>query len=243
VQVCLNKKAIEADSSLLIEQREAKINSLTIGGVTVEDLCLDFTLPGYAGWELKANGSNISVNISNLEEYVNLVLQIFLVDGVKAQFHAFSEGFNQVMPIENIHSFFVTEVETLVCGAAPGSNEHWSIDALLDAIKADHGYTIDSQAVRFLIRIMSEFTASEKQRFLLFLTGSTRLPISGFKGLTPRFTIVKKQHDPPLSPNDYLPSVMSCTNYLKLPDYSTIEIMKQKLLYAIEEGQGSFHLS
>jgi len=211
--------------------------------VTVDDLCLDFTLPGHAGWELKANGSNISVNISNLEEYVNLVLQIFLVDGVRAQFQAFSKGFSQVLPIENIHVFFAPEMETLICGSAPGCNEDWSIDSLLDAIKADHGYTTDSQAVRFLMRIMSEFTPSEKRNFLLFLTGSTRLPIAGFKGLNPRFTIVKKQHDPPLSPNDYLPSVMSCTNYLKLPDYTTMAIMKQKLLYAIEEGQASFHLS
>lgn len=77
---------------------------------------------------MQANGTNISVNISNLEEYANLVLKTFLVDGVKAQFQAFSDGFSQVVPIENIHMFFVPEVETLVCGAAPSSNEHWSID-------------------------------------------------------------------------------------------------------------------
>jgi E3 ubiquitin-protein ligase TRIP12 len=46
-----------------------------------------------------------------------------------------------------------------------------------------------------------------------------------------------------MSPDSYLPSVMTCMNYLKLPDYSTKEIMKEKLHQAAVEGQHSFHLS
>ncbi|KAJ9684696.1 hypothetical protein PVL29_016925 [Vitis rotundifolia] len=48
---------------------------------------------------------------------------------------------------------------------------------------------------------------------------------------------------PSESADDDLPSVMTCANYLKLPSYSTKEIMYKKLLYAISEGQGSFDLS
>lgn len=40
-----------------------------------------------------------------------------------------------------------------------------------------------------------------------------------------------------------LPSVMTCANYIKLPPYSCKEIMAERLLYAIREGQGSFDLS
>lgn len=36
---------------------------------------------------------------------------------------------------------------------------------------------------------------------------------------------------------------MTCVNYLKMPDYSTFDIMKLKLGMAIQEGQGAFHLS
>ena len=42
---------------------------------------------------------------------------------------------------------------------------------------------------------------------------------------------------------DALPSVMTCANYLKLPDYATEETMKEKLYLAMMEGQESFHLS
>jgi E3 ubiquitin-protein ligase TRIP12 len=41
----------------------------------------------------------------------------------------------------------------------------------------------------------------------------------------------------------YLPSVMTCANYLKLPRYSSKEILKERLLYAIKEGSESFYLS
>jgi E3 ubiquitin-protein ligase TRIP12 len=40
-----------------------------------------------------------------------------------------------------------------------------------------------------------------------------------------------------------LPSASTCTNYLKLPEYSSKDIMRQKLLYSISHGQNSFHMS
>lgn len=40
-----------------------------------------------------------------------------------------------------------------------------------------------------------------------------------------------------------LPSAMTCTNYLKLPDYPSKELMKRKLLTSIHECQTGFALS
>ncbi|KAK2079958.1 hypothetical protein QBZ16_002353 [Prototheca wickerhamii] len=40
-----------------------------------------------------------------------------------------------------------------------------------------------------------------------------------------------------------LPSVMTCANYIKLPPYSSKEVLRARLLFALEEGQGSFDLS
>jgi E3 ubiquitin-protein ligase TRIP12 len=36
---------------------------------------------------------------------------------------------------------------------------------------------------------------------------------------------------------------MTCVNYLKLPDYSSLDFLKERLSVAIKEGQGAFHLS
>jgi E3 ubiquitin-protein ligase TRIP12 len=57
------------------------------------------------------------------------------------------------------------------------------------------------------------------------------------------FTVVCKPSEPPYTSDDYLPSVMTCVNYLKMPDYSTMDVLKNKLTVAVQEGQGAFHLS
>ena len=56
-------------------------------------------------------------------------------------------------------------------------------------------------------------------------------------------TVVRKAPEPGRRADDYLPSASTCTNYLKLPGYSTPEVMQQRLFYSMNEGQGSFHLS
>ena len=65
----------------------------------------------------------------------------------------------------------------------------------------------------------------------------------GLKSLNPPLTIVRKTFEPNENPDDFLPSVMTCVNYLKLPDYSSVDAMREKLAIAAREGQLSFHLS
>ena len=53
-----------------------------------------------------------------------------------------------------------------------------------------------------------------KKKFLIFLTGSSRLPIiGGFKSLSPELTLVKKYFVKWSEPNDFLPTVMTFQNY------------------------------
>lgn len=135
--------------------------------------------------------------------------------------------------------------------------------ALLDSIKADHGYNMDSRTAKNLLQTMSELDLSQRRDFLQFTTGSPKLPIggwskyfqpsvlfsalikvsTGFKSLTPMFTVVCKPSEAPYVSDDYLPSVMTCVNYLKLPDYSSAEVLQKQLYKAMKEGQGAFHLS
>lgn len=104
-------------------------------------------------------------------------------------------------------------------------------------------FSLLSRAVKYLFEILSSFDSEQQRLFLQFVTGSPRLPVGGFRSLNPPLTIVRKTFESTENPDDFLPSVMTCVNYLKLPDYSTIEIMREKLLIAAREGQQSFHLS
>lgn len=85
--------------------------------------------------------------------------------------------------------------------------------------------------------------SAKQARAVIFLTLTWMSSSPGFRSLNPPLTIVRKTFESTENPDDFLPSVMTCVNYLKLPDYSSIEIMREKLLIAAREGQQSFHLS
>lgn len=216
------------------------MDSLTLDDVPIEDLGLSFTLPGHPDFELKRGGKDMTVTIHELEEYIRLVVQWTLVSGVKRQIDALREGFNSVLPLSNLASFSYTEMELVLCGNVA---EKWDLKCLVESCRPDHGYTHDSRAVKILFEILSGYTQEEQRLFLQFVTGSPRLPVGGLRSLNPPLTIVRKSFEPPLCADNYLPSVMTCVNYLKLPDYSSKEIMAGKLKLAALEGQRSFHLS
>lgn len=104
-----------------------------------------------------------------------------------------------------------------------------------------------SVAVRWLAEILASMDSQEQRGFLMFVTGSPRLPLGGLRGLEPRLTVVKKvdssNHKGQQAVDAMLPSASTCTNYLKLPSYSSREVARERLLYSVKHGQHSFHLS
>ncbi|KAL6848432.1 hypothetical protein ACP4OV_021726 [Aristida adscensionis] len=218
-------------------------------GAAIEDLFLDFTLPGYPDYVLKEGEGSRIVNIYNLEEYITLVVDATVKSGIMRQVEAFRSGFNQVFDISSLQIFSPQELDYLICGR----QEIWEPESLADNIKFDHGYTSKSPPIIYLLEIMAEFTPEQQHAFCQFVTGAPRLPPGGLAALSPKLTIVRKHPSSAVntsnstgataSADDDLPSVMTCANYLKLPPYSTKEIMRKKLLYAILEGRGSFDLS
>ncbi|KAL4922467.1 hypothetical protein BDW62DRAFT_172576 [Aspergillus aurantiobrunneus] len=250
------KQAVEFQN-ISKSKKAQSLMAVEVDGVQVEDLGLDFTLPGYPAIELIENGSNIPVTMTNVDLYVDRVVDMTLGSGVRAQVEAFRNGFSQVFPHSALQTFTPSELVMLF----GRSEEDWSIEskfldsagqtdftnhislALMDSIKADHGFNMDSRSVRNLLQTMSELNTQQRRDFLQFVTGSPKLPIGGFKSLTPIFTVVCRPSEPPYLPDDYLPSVMTCVNYLKLPDYSTLDVLRDRLAVAIKEGQGAFHLS
>ncbi|WVQ96417.1 hypothetical protein IAU59_003522 [Kwoniella sp. CBS 9459] len=231
------RKEIEA-LELPASSRRNKLAALTVGGAKLADLSLDFTLPGY-NIELVPGGSYIEVDDHNLEEYLERVLEMTLGSGIEKQVRAFQEGFSMVFSVKDMRIFSPDELGLLFGNA----EEDWSRETLEQALKADHGYNLDSRSVQNLLEVMTSYDKEQRRQFLQFITGAPKLPIGGFKGLSPQFTVVRKPHEPPFKADDYLPSVMTCAQYLKLPDYSSKEVLAAQIERAMLDGGGSFHLS
>ncbi|KAG5437641.1 hypothetical protein PCANB_000678 [Pneumocystis canis] len=235
MQFDTEKKKILNNKNISEEKKEELLKDIRIQDMSVEELSLNFTLPGFPDIHLISDDHEKLVNIYNVGEYIDLVIDFTIGKGVKRQIDAFCDGFSSVLPCSSL-SLFTPEELSMLFGQ---SKEDWSIETLTDSIKADHGYNMDSKSIRNFLDILINMNDSERRQFLQFITGSPKLPIGGFKSLTPPLTVVCKPHEPPLTPNDYLPSVMACVNYLKLPDYTTKKIMKSKLFLAMKEGQES----
>ncbi|CAF5184848.1 unnamed protein product, partial [Rotaria sp. Silwood1] len=61
------------------------------------------------------------------------------------------------------------------CGS--GSTDLWDLKVLIESTRCDHGYNINSRAVKWLFDIMINFDIDEQRAFLQFVTGSPRLPV------------------------------------------------------------------
>lgn len=239
VTVLQNLKALDASLADSMEYLLKYMDGSQQDGTSLDDMSLSFQLPGYPEYELVAQGDRISVTRDNVKEFVDLVMDHSLNKGIQLQIEAFAKGFSKVFPINSLNVFSATELADLFGSAA----EDWSYDTIASAINANHGYTKESDIVEKLVKIMLEFSVIEQRSFLQFLTGAPKLPIGGFKCLNPELTVVRKVPEGNLGPDDYLPSVMTCANYLKLPAYSSEEVMRERLLTAVREGAGAFLLS
>jgi hypothetical protein len=93
--------------------------------------------------------------------------------------------------------------------------------------------------VLWLWEVLEVLDNSERAEFLQFVTGSSKVPLDGFKGLIgmrgpQKFTISKIKSDDIMR----LPSGHTCFNQLDLPEYPSKEILHERLLLAIKETKG-----
>lgn len=205
---------------------------------SIESLDLYFMLPGY-NVELLEGGSKILVSSENVEEYLIRIFDQILAKGIQRQLNAFVTGFSKSFPYSSLLILTPEELSGLF-GAV---EEDWSAETLFSCIHADHGYSMDSPTITNLIHTLATFSPQERRLFLQFITGSPKLPLGGFKNLKPKFTVVLKHPDDNTSPDECLPSVMTCANYLKLPKYSDKTMLRNRLVQAMTEGSGAFLLS
>ena len=78
------------------EESNPTAADLSYKNVKLDDLCLDFTLPGNPEYELVPGGSEKMVTLDSLDEYVSLVVYATLKSGIAKQIEAFKSGINEV---------------------------------------------------------------------------------------------------------------------------------------------------
>ncbi|EQC33360.1 hypothetical protein SDRG_08879 [Saprolegnia diclina VS20] len=209
----------------------------------IDEMGLSFVLLGNADVELCEGGAAKPVTRDTVAEFVRASLEMLLEISIRDQVAAFRAGFGSLVPLDALDCLSADDWLALL---SDPTTELWpgGADELQAHMVCDHGYGSESRAIRWLVQVLTELTPDDQRLFVRFVTGSHRLPLGGLGKLSPTLTVVRKLSPDESSPSDeMLPSASTCTNYLKLPDYSSIDILRAKLLYCIREGQLSFHLS
>ena len=237
------KRAVLSDTSLTDAQKQETLETLTLPGTSakLEDLCLFFqftpssTVYGYTEFDLKPGGSHIPLSLHNLEEYCDLSRSFCLDTGIRRQMEAFKGGFNTVFSLSHVKMFTPQEFRLLLCGEM---SPDWTRDDLLEYTEPKFGYTRDSPGFLNLVEVLVEMSGPERKNFLQFATGCSSLPPGGLANLNPRLTVVRKEGE---GGDSCLPSVNTCVHYLKLPEYSSKQVLRERLLQSTQEK--GFHLN
>ena len=96
---------------------------------------------------------------------------------VEEQMNAFQEGLNELIPRELLNVFDERELELLIGGISEIDIADWKKNT-------DYrGYKEDDQVIKWFWEAVTEWDGEKKSRLLQFVTGTSRIPVNGFKDL------------------------------------------------------------
>jgi len=151
--------------------------------------------------------------------------------GVVEQMKAFMIGFNDIIPQILVQIFDEKELELLIAGVGEIDVNDWRNNTIYKG-----GYSPQSQEIGWFWHAINKFEHEERARLLQFVTGTSKVPVEGFKALygsngPQKFCIERVNING-------LPRAHTCFNRLDLPPYKSYEELCHKLRTAIEETEG-----
>ncbi|BCR83410.1 E3 ubiquitin-protein ligase TOM1 [Aspergillus chevalieri] len=184
--------------------------------------------------DLIENGRNIPVTQENKEEYVQRVVDYRLLRSVNEQLDNFLKGFHEIIPPDLISIFTEQELELLISGLPEIDVDDWKANTEY------HNYSASSAQIQWFWRAVRSFDKEERAKLLQFVTGTSKVPLNGFKELEGmnginRFNIHRDYGD-----KERLPSSHTCFNQLDLPEYESYETLRQRLYTAMTAGSEYF---
>jgi E3 ubiquitin-protein ligase HUWE1 len=173
------------------------------------------------------NGVKIEVVDENKEEYVKKVVEWRLGGEIQEEIDQFVGGFHELIPLEELQMFRPSELDLLICGVP-----EIDLDDFRTNCQFIPPYGGDHPVIQRFFVVLGELSTKERGKFLVFLTGSSAVPVGGFSGLG---DIGRPIRIGPGGDAERFPQAHTCMHQLDLPEYESEEDMKAKLLFAIRE--------
>ncbi|KAJ5273410.1 hypothetical protein N7478_008535 [Penicillium angulare] len=184
--------------------------------------------------DLIPDGRNIPVTQDNKEEYIQRVVEYRLVESVREQLDNFLKGFHEIIPPDLISIFNEQELELLISGLPEIDPDEWKNHTEY------HNYSASSPQIQWFWRAVRSFDKEERAKLLQFVTGTSKVPLNGFKELEGMNGVSKFNIHRDYGNKDRLPSSHTCFNQLDLPEYESYEDLRYRLYTAVTAGSEYF---
>ncbi|KAK4883685.1 hypothetical protein RN001_007004 [Aquatica leii] len=165
-------------------------------------------------------GRSIPLLFGNRAQYYEQAVQ-FRLQEFDMQIAAVREGMSGIIPVPLLSLVTAEHLEQLVCGIP-----YISVP-LLKTVVRYRELDENHQLVQWLWNILESFTNAERVLFMRFVSGRSRLP-ANLADLSQRFQVMRVDRAV-----NGLPTAQTCFFQLRLPPYTTQDIMAERLRYSI----------
>lgn len=205
--------------------------------------------------ELCAHGADKSVTMDNIDEYLDAVLTERMQEA-RDVISIMKQGINTVVPVTALSLFTWQELEKRVCGVA-----NVDVSLLRRNTEYDEDVSPGDEFVQRFWRVLESMEEEDKRAFLRFVWARSRLPVGAaqfhqkfkLQSLSPSSNRSGTESASTTSASgnsawmdSQLPKSHTCFFALQLPRYSSDEICRKQLLYAVRncvEMDGDFRLA
>jgi len=170
--------------------------------------------------DLVKNGAKVPVTYANLDEYCRLTVQTRLNEA-NDQIKWIKDGIDATLKESLLRFFTWRELEHKVIGDAEIKVEQ--LASMTSYTKCDK----DHETIKMFWSVFESLTNEERQRYLQFVWGRTRLPLKEMKQSMMHNIIMDDKKSV-----DSMPKGQTCFFQLTLPCYQSAAQLKQKLVYA-----------
>lgn len=180
--------------------------------------------------DLAPDGRNVPVTKANVAAFVHAKLRYVVLDRYAEQLQALSLGLFEVVPQEALMVFDYHELELVLCGLPEIDVDDWKRNT-----QAQPPSFADAPVVAWFWDAVTRMGHDERARLLQFCTGSSRVPVQGFKALTSydgRLCAFALRPLPGQTRG--FPRVHTCFNRVELPMYATAKELEDALASVLE---------
>ncbi|XP_051789120.1 probable E3 ubiquitin-protein ligase HERC6 isoform X2 [Erpetoichthys calabaricus] len=227
--LALYKKLLDLRPTLsdLKELDSTLVNSLQdildYGGDVENDFGLNFVI----NWDgisvpLVEDGENQMVTNDNCQEFVDAYVDYVFNVSVKDHFEEFERGIYMVCDPDVIDIFEPKELMEFMAGNAAYEWDKLKKNAVYEGV-----YHAKHKVIIMFWNLFDKMSSSQRKRFLLFVTGSERVPSLGMESIKMKIVPVY------MLTEDQLPEALNCHKMLNLPMYRTLGQLEERLLRAI----------